>query len=130
MSSVVIGLQHVALPYPGTTEAAAGVRAFYGEALGLAEIPVLPPLDDSILWFSAGGQEIHIYPEPSGVAVNSESRRHACLQVSDVDAYRCRLTERGVETIDGEPAIPGRPRFFALDPFGNALEFLELTPKG
>jgi hypothetical protein len=35
------------------------------------------------------------------------------------------LTQSGVPTLDDDGTIPGRPRFFALDPFGNTLEFVQ-----
>ena len=34
----------------------------------------------------------------------------------------------GVETIDNDGEIPGRPRFFCRDPFGNAIEIVEFKP--
>lgn len=117
-------LQHVSLPFPGTPESVAEARRFYSEVLGLEERPVPPTLPGVILWFAVGDQELHLFSEPEGVAVNDRSYRHPCFQSADVDALRAHLDESGASTRDHNGAIPGRPRFFALDPFGNTLEFV------
>jgi catechol 2,3-dioxygenase-like lactoylglutathione lyase family enzyme len=126
--SQVLGLQHVSLPFPGTDEAVAQARRFYGEGMGLEERPVPPALPGVIVWFATGDQELHLFAEAAGVAVNGQSRRHACFQVADITAFRSHLEAMGWPTIDHDGEIPGRPRFFARDPFGNMLEFVELRP--
>jgi extradiol dioxygenase family protein len=123
----LLRLQHVALPFPGGDVATTDARRFYVETLGLRELPVADVMRATgVMWFAAGESEIHLFPEPSGVAVNAESRRHPCVQVDDLDAYRERLTAAGVDTITAEPQIAERPRFFVIDPFGNALEFTQM----
>ena len=117
-------LQHVSLPFPGTPESVEAARGFYGRILGLAESRVPPTLPGVILWFQVGDQELHLFSEPAGVAVNPRSRRHPCLQVDDVARMRAHLAAAGVTTRDHDGEIPGRPRFFAIDPFGNTLEFV------
>lgn len=126
-ASTVLRLHHVALPFPGTAEAADDARRFYTDVLGLRELPAPEILAAAVIWFAAGDQEVHLYADPSGVAVNDESTRHPCFEVADLATAREHLDAQGVETIDGVPDIPGRPRFFIRDPFGNALEFLELA---
>lgn len=122
----VLGLQHEALPFPGGGDAFDQARRFYGDALGLAELAAPAEFGSSVIWFSAGEQELHLFVEMPGVAGNSKSHRHPCLQVDDLAAFRKHVETRGVETITAEPALPGRPRFFVMDPFGNAIELLEL----
>lgn len=117
-------LQHVSLPFPGTPDSVEQVRDFYGGILGLREIPSPPTLPGTVLWFVVGHQELHLFSEPSGVAANERSRRHPCLQVDDVVAWRAHLEAAGVPTRDHDGEIPGRPRFFARDPFGNTIEFV------
>lgn len=102
-------------------------RRFYGEVLRLPELLVPSGLAGGVIWFAAGDQELHLYAEPSGVAVNEESTRHPCFQVDDLGAMRALLGGLGFEMIDGVPNLPGRSRFFVRDPFGNALEFVELS---
>lgn len=116
----------MALPFPGTPDSISEARRFYGTLLGLAELEVPPLLGSEVLWFAAGEGEVHLFGEPSGVAVNVQSRRHPCLEVDDLNSYRGRVEAAGAETITAEPVIPGRPRFFVRDPFGNAIEFVEI----
>lgn len=123
----ILRLHHVALPFPGTTAATADARRFYGEVLGLRDLQVPASLSDLVLWFAAGDQEVHLYAEPSGVAVNAESTRHPCFEVDDLAAVRDHLARLGIEMVDGVPEIPGRPRFYVRDPFDNALEFVEIS---
>jgi catechol 2,3-dioxygenase-like lactoylglutathione lyase family enzyme len=117
-------LQHVSLPVPDSPEALEVARGFYGEILGLAERSRPSVFPGAGIWYAVGDQELHLFSEPSGVAANSESRRHPCFEVDDVERLRARLDAAGVTTRDHDGEIPGRPRFFAVDPFGNTLEFV------
>lgn len=121
----VLGLQHVSLPFPGDHESLAVARQFYGDILELDECPRPPALPGAGLWYRVGGLELHLFGEPSGVAANTQSRRHPCFEVDDLDRLRAQLAAAGVTTRDHDGEIPGRPRFFALDPFGNTLEFVQ-----
>jgi catechol 2,3-dioxygenase-like lactoylglutathione lyase family enzyme len=122
--SSVLRLQHVSLPIPARDGSLVASRRFYGQLLGLEERPRPPGLPNAGLWYAVGDQELHLYEEPSGAAVNSESKRHPCFQVEDVEALRAHLSAAGVTTMDDDGEIPGRPRFFAIDPFDNTLEFV------
>jgi catechol 2,3-dioxygenase-like lactoylglutathione lyase family enzyme len=123
--SRVVRLQHVSLPFPGSPESLDEARRFYGETLGLAERSRPPVFPGVGIWYDVGDQELHLFTEPAGVAVNSQSRRHPCFQVDDVAWLRAHLAAAGVTTRDHDGEIPGRPRFFAVDPFGNTLEFVQ-----
>ena len=123
----VLRVQHVSLPIPGA-DAFADARRFYGDVLGLEELPRPPKLPGVGLWYAVGDQELHLFEEPDGVAANGQSRRHPCLQVDDVAELRRHLEAAGVPTRDDDGEIPGRPRFFALDPFGNTIEFVQFEP--
>lgn len=118
-------LQHTSVPMPpGGREAA---QAFYGEALGMTEITPPSTLDrDALVWFAAGdgGHEVHVFTEER-LGSNSTAQ-HLCLQVDDLDGYRSRLGEQGVEVQDTTP-IHNRPRFFVRDPFGNLIELTQIT---
>jgi catechol 2,3-dioxygenase-like lactoylglutathione lyase family enzyme len=118
-------VQHLSLPFPGTPESLDEARHLHGEILGLDELRRPPTLSGVGLWFAIGDQELHLFSEPAGLAVNAYSHRHPCFQVDDVDALRAHLTAEGVTTRDHDGDIPGRPRFFALDPFDNTLEFVQ-----
>jgi catechol 2,3-dioxygenase-like lactoylglutathione lyase family enzyme len=122
-----LGIQHVALPFPGSAESVEEARRFYGSTLGMAELPAPDALAGSVVWFAIADQELHLFVEPSGVAANSQSRRHLCIQVEDLQRCRSELESAALKTINGEPPLPGRPRFFVYDPFGNVIEFVELS---
>ena len=121
----VLRLQHVSLPFPGDAASLEAARRFYGEILGLEELARPPLLPGVGLWYGAGDQELHLFGEPSGVAANPQSRRHPCFQIDDVDRLRATFATAGVVTRDHDGEIPGRPRFFAIDPFDNTLEFVQ-----
>jgi catechol 2,3-dioxygenase-like lactoylglutathione lyase family enzyme len=122
--SRVLRLQHVSLPFPGNPESLEAARRFYGEILGLDEIARPPTLPGVGIWYAVGDQELHLFAEPAGVAANPQSRRHPCFEVDDVDGLRAQLVAAGVTTRDHDGEIRGRPRFFAVDPFANTLEFV------
>ena len=111
-------IQHVSIPRPpGSQEQA---RTFYGELLGLEEIVPPQSLHElELVWFRLGDTELHLFAEePSG---QDHSGRHFCIAVDDILTLRARLEERGVPVVGTIP-IPGRPRFFVRDPFGNMVE--------
>ena len=125
MPGRLLGLHHVALPFPGDPESVEQARRFYGGMLGLQELAVPEVLGDVVLWFRIGDQELHLFAEPSGVTLNAQTRRHPCFETGDLAALRDHLEEDGMTTIDANPVIEGRPRFFVVDPFGNALELIQ-----
>jgi hypothetical protein len=115
----ITGIAHVQVAItPGGEDCA---RAFYSGLLGLPELPKPRTLADrGGCWFACGPQEIHCGVEPSVDA----SRRHPALLTDDLDALRAVLAAHGVAT-DPDRQIPGCRRFYAHDPFGNRLEFLQ-----
>jgi catechol 2,3-dioxygenase-like lactoylglutathione lyase family enzyme len=113
-------LHHVQLAIPVRTEDTC--RAFWGELLGLAELQKPPVLAArGGCWFRGGGLEVHLGVEADFVPAR---KAHPGILVSDLDSLAARLRDAGVEVIwDGE--FPGHRRFYASDPFGNRLEFLQ-----
>lgn len=112
-------LQHVTIARPPGADTP--MRAFYGGLLGLEEIePPRALASLNVIWYRLGGDtELHILPEePAG---QDYTGRHFCLAVDDVVALRDRLEEAGI-TVVGDTPIPGRPRYFVRDPFGNLIE--------
>ncbi len=120
----ILRLQHVSLPVPDSAGSLEEARRFYGEILAFDEVPRPSVFPGIGIWYAVGDQELHLFSEPAGVAANPQSRRHPCFQVDDIDDLRAHLGVSGVTTRDHDGAIPGRPRFFAVDPFGNTLEFV------
>jgi hypothetical protein len=111
-------IQHVSIPRPPGSDAAA--RAFYGQLLGLQEVPVPQSIQHlDLVWFRLGNMELHLFAEEP---INDSSGRHYCFVVENLKEAWDRLVEAGYAPWDTIP-IPGRPRFFCRDPFNNTIEF-------
>jgi catechol 2,3-dioxygenase-like lactoylglutathione lyase family enzyme len=111
-------VQHVSIPKPAGSHAEA--QAFYGDILGLEEAPIPASIQHlDLIWYRLGDTELHLF---TGSPSHDTSGRHLCIEVDDVAALRQRLIEAGY-TPEDTIVIPGRPRYFCRDPFGNSLEF-------
>jgi catechol 2,3-dioxygenase-like lactoylglutathione lyase family enzyme len=114
------GIDHIQLAAPMGCEEQA--RRFYGDLLGLKEIPKPENLQRrGGCWFICGNQEIHIGVQESFLPAK---KAHPGLVVENLEELRGSLQKLKV-TIKEEAPIKGRKRFFADDPFGNRIEFLE-----
>ena len=113
----VVGIDHVQVVVPAGGEPEA--RAFYGELLGLEELPRPTTLPDPHgCWFRAGAQELHVGVDRP---FHPARKAHPGLLVDDLEALIARLAARDIRaTRDG--SIPGVERAFISDPFGNRLE--------
>lgn len=122
---MAILLQHVSVPRPPGEESARLARRFYCDLLGLPEKPVpgtIAHLD--LVWFKIGAEtELHVFAEKGDA---TESSRHFCLSVDDVEALRQTLIRAGYQPWFPEE-IRGRPRFFCRDPFSNIVEFTQIV---
>jgi catechol 2,3-dioxygenase-like lactoylglutathione lyase family enzyme len=119
---VIVGVDHVQVAAPPGCEPAA--RAFYADALGLAELPKPAALAGrGGCWFAAGDQQLHV-----GVAspFAAAAKAHPALRVSSPAALHelAAGLERAGYLIDWDGALPGRQRFYVHDPFGNRVELL------
>lgn len=98
-------------------------RAFYGDVLGLPEIP--KPADllarSGGVWFGAGALQIHLGGEAAFVPAK---KAHPALSVDGFDAYLDLLAARGV-TVTPDVMVAGRKRAALFDPFGNRIELIE-----
>jgi catechol 2,3-dioxygenase-like lactoylglutathione lyase family enzyme len=111
------GIDHVQIVGPSGCEPAA--RAFYGELLGLEELPrptTLPDPDGC--WFRVGTQELHVGVE---APFRPAQKGHPSFLVDDLAALVDRLEDEGYAATP-ENSIPGVTRAFVNDPFGNRLE--------
>ncbi|MGI8552392.1 MAG: VOC family protein [Dehalococcoidia bacterium] len=116
-------LHHVQLAIPPRREAE--VRSFYGDLLGLPEVPKPANLAArGGCWFSLGDRQIHLGVEQD---FRPARKAHPAFQVQDIERLRARLVGAGVPVRDDEP-LPGYHRFYADDPFGNRIELLQ--PEG
>jgi catechol 2,3-dioxygenase-like lactoylglutathione lyase family enzyme len=105
-------LDHVQVAAPPGCEDAA--RAFYGGVLGLREVRKPPALAArGGVWF----EQLHVgVEEPFSPA----RKAHPAFAVDDLDALAARLGD-----VRWDDAVPGVRRFYASDPFGNRLEFVQ-----
>jgi len=114
------GLHHVQLAIPPGSEEVG--RAFWAGVLGLSELEKPPVLAGrGGCWFRGGGLEVHLGVEegfaPAGKA-------HPGILVNNLPALAERLTLAGVD-VRWDNDFPGFHRFYAADPFGNRLEFMQ-----
>ncbi|WP_433782000.1 VOC family protein [Actinomycetospora sp. CA-101289] len=115
-----IGLHHVQLAMPAGEEETA--RAFFVGVLGMAEIdkpPVLAARGGA--WFRGGGLEVHLGVEDG---FRPARKAHPGIVVDDLDEVARRVAATG-QDVTWDRDFPGFRRFYAHDPFGNRLEFLE-----
>lgn len=113
-------IDHIQLTAPQGCEAAA--REFYGEILGLRELEKPDMLRErGGCWFQVGTQQLHIGVDAD---FRAAKKAHPAFAVDDLDALRKLLAARGVK-ITEDDALPGVKRFYAEDPWGNRLEFLQ-----
>lgn len=101
------------------------VRHFYGEVLGLEEIPRPAALNKvyDLMWFKFLDILLHLDFTPPWV--QPAENRHVAFEVVDLPAVRKYLESKRA-TIREAVVMPDRDRFYLLDPFGNYFELLEM----
>ena len=101
------------------------VRAFYGDLLGLEEIPRPAALNAvyDLMWFEFLDILLHVDFTPPWV-VPAENR-HLAFEIEDLPAVRRYLETHGATIREAVP-MPDRERFYLLDPFGNYFELIEM----
>ena len=110
----IIGLDHVQIAAPVGCEEDA--RRFYGEALGMQEIPKPEALRArGGVWFALpDGRELHVGVEDPFTPAR---KAHPCFVAEDADALAGQLGD-----VAWDENIPGTRRFYVSDPFGNRVE--------
>ncbi len=116
-------INHITLAVPAGEHVK--VRSFYGELLGLEEIPRPDSLNAvyDLMWFKFLDILLHIDFTPPWT-VPAENR-HVALEITDLPTVRRYLESKGA-TIREAVLMPDRDRFYLLDPFGNYFELLEM----
>lgn len=120
----IVGIDHVQVVGPPGSEPEA--RAFYGDLLGLEELPRPRSLPDPDgCWFRAGAQQLHV-----GVVEQFYAARkaHPSFLVDDLAGLVAKLEAAGTKATLDRSSIPGVPRAFIDDPFGNRLELRQVDP--
>jgi catechol 2,3-dioxygenase-like lactoylglutathione lyase family enzyme len=121
MKTRVLRIDHIQIAAPEGCEEAA--REFYAATLGMTEVE--KPLQLRArggCWFQSGDQQVHIGVEKD---FRPARKAHPAFGVSDLDELRQTFISRGMQVQDDEN-LPEARRFYAADPWGNRLEFLEL----
>ena len=118
----ITGLDHVQVAAPHAPDTEARARAFYGDLLGLREIPKPESVRATGgVWFITDSGDLHIgLEEPFSPA----RKAHPAFVVSGLEAMRGILEAAGVPISEAQP-IPGIDRFYVHDPFGNRIELME-----
>ena len=113
---MIIALDHVQIAAPPGCEADA--RRFYGETLGMREIPKPEKLKArGGVWFALpDGRELHVGVEE---AFTPARKAHPCFVAEDADALAATLGD-----VAWDDNIPGTRRFHVFDPLGNRLELV------
>ena len=117
-------LHHVQLSIPVGGEDLC--REFWGNTLGMEELAKPPVLAArGGCWFRGGGLEVHLGVEKNFAAAK---KAHPGVLVKDLSKLAARLETSGI-SVKWDDHFPGFSRFYADDPFGNRLEFLEPIPE-
>jgi catechol 2,3-dioxygenase-like lactoylglutathione lyase family enzyme len=115
-------LHHVSFAV-GDVEAS---RRFYGELLGLTEIP-RPDFPFPGAWYEIGDVQVHLIVPPDGAPVGtpppglSPVAGHAAFAIDDYEAVRDALRERGVKVLETGAEVG---QLFVRDPDGNVIELI------
>jgi hypothetical protein len=127
----IVAIDHVQVVGPPGSEPDA--RAFYGELLGLEELPRPKSLPDpNGIWFRAGAQQLHVVVEEP---FHAAQKAHPGFLVDDLDGLLVKLQAAGTQarmdhSIPGlaRDSIPSLARAFIYDPFGNRVELRQADP--
>jgi catechol 2,3-dioxygenase-like lactoylglutathione lyase family enzyme len=113
-------VDHVQLAMPPGGEEQA--RSFYGDLLGLTEVPKPVELAGrGGAWFSGGAITLHL---GVGQEFRPARKAHPALLVEGLAELAARL-QRGGCAIQRDVQFSGCERVHVSDPFGNRIELLE-----
>jgi catechol 2,3-dioxygenase-like lactoylglutathione lyase family enzyme len=119
----IVHLDHLQIAAPDGCEAAA--RDFYGALLGMREVEKPESLRArGGCWFECGAQQLHIGVERD---FRPARKAHPAFVANDLEELRQSLLARGIKVTRDDSLLSTR-RFYAEDPWGNRLEFLESQP--
>ncbi len=102
-------------------------RRFYGELLGLTEIP--KPMNLAArggAWYQCGPLQLHLGVEAD---FRPAKKAHPALLVSNLAELLEALAAAGFEVKHDSESIEGFDRAFTADPFGNRIELVEAHGK-
>jgi len=118
----IFGLDHVTIECPDGGQEKA--RLFYGQALGLREVPVPQNPHRPSIGFQCGDQEIHLgFVDPTTFV--AQERGHPALVVDHLSAWLRELAQIKVAIEEAIPDPRCHNRCYIRDPFGNRIELRE-----
>lgn len=120
--SKLLAIDHVQLAIPAEGEDAA--RRYFVGVLGLTEVPKPAQLAArGGCWFRDGSVFVHC-----GIASDfvPATKAHIAFLVSDVRGLALHLQSIG-QKVTWDTAVPEELRFYSTDPFGNRLEFMDIS---
>lgn len=119
LGNTFTAIDHVQLAIPVGGEEAA--RRFYGETLGMVEVPKPVELAKrGGCWFASGNVQIHLGVESD---FRPARKAHPALRCDNYVTFIERLRSAGVE-VNEVNDIPGIRRCHIHDPFGNRIELI------
>jgi catechol 2,3-dioxygenase-like lactoylglutathione lyase family enzyme len=119
MPGPFVAFDHVQLAMPPGREDDA--RRFYVETCGMTELPKPEALAKrGGAWFASGGLQLHLGVEPE---FRASAKAHPGLRCADFAGLIARLREAGYDVREDDD-VPGMPRAFVHDPFGNRIELM------
>ncbi|MFS0864074.1 VOC family protein [Fredinandcohnia sp. 179-A 10B2 NHS] len=113
-------IHHIQLAAPKDSENQ--FREFFQGVIGFEEIEKPEELKKrGGVWFQFGQYQIHIgIEEPFSPA----KKAHPAFEVENIEQLKQHLRANNIP-INEDDNLPGATRFYAFDPVGNRLEFLE-----
>ena len=120
----VTQVHHIQIFVPREVEQEA--KHFYGDVLGLEEIPKPEAWrKNGGAWYRHGPNQLHLsllrQPED-----NRGSQRHVCYMVADLDHAEKIMREAGVEIVPDDRPFDQWTRFYVRDPGGNYIEIAQM----
>ncbi|MBF8284823.1 MAG: Catechol 2,3-dioxygenase-like protein [Anaerolineales bacterium] len=118
-------VHHIQIFVPREVEQEA--KHFYGDVLGLEEIPKPEAWrKNGGAWYRHGPNQLHLsllrQPED-----NRGSQRHVCYMVADLENAEKIMREAGVEIVPDDRPFDQWTRFYVRDPGGNYIEIAQMN---
>lgn len=114
---VVERIEHAAVMVTDVARA----KWFYGDVLGMTEVPRPETFKFPGAWYRNGPTDLHLIGQAEA---DPKSRRHVAYFVSDLHAAARVLERIGYPVLWDRTKIPGIDRFFTNDPDGNRVELM------
>lgn len=120
---MIKGIHHVSMVISDTVRS----KQFYGQVLGLTEVPRNPIIPFPGLWFEVGERTIHLLEvpnqDPTTRTGNGPEDRHVALTVESIPDLKDHLQKQNWPFVYKDKVNS----VFIRDPDGNTIEFVQKT---